>query len=351
MTGSLHERNGVYQAVLCYKDKNKKKKQKWISTGIKFIKGNKRKAETKLAEFIGQYKHLEYNESVKPLFTDIIRQWLENQESKMQKDKLAKSTYEGHLIYVNKHIIPYFETLNLHVDEVTPKHIKDYYHYKYYGDGRKDGKTGGLSIPAIKKHSQIIKQVLTESVISEQIIRNPATGVPLPEKYKQTFNGVFLTSDEANKLLQAFTEHELQAMIYVTLYYGLRRSEILGLKWSAVDFENDTITINHTVVKNLSVEYKDRTKTDTGMLKSYDLLPDVKNILLKVKEREKENRRIFKKEYKESDYIFKQADGNLFRPDCVTRSFQRVLKRHGLRNMRFHDLRHSYVKPTLKNNL
>jgi integrase len=151
---------------------------------------------------------------------------------------------------------------------------------------------------------------------------------------------MFLTGDEANRLLQAFTEHELQAMIYVTLYYGLRRSEALGLRWSAVDFEANTIKIEHTVVKLLSTEYKDRTKSKTSM-RTFPLIDDVRDLLLKLKEKRSENRKTFGNTYKESDYIFKWQDGNLYRPDYVTRAFQRVLKNNGLPIMRYHDLRHS----------
>ena len=127
---------------------------------------------------------------------------------------------------------------------------------------------------------------------------------------------------------------------YVTLYYGLRRSEVLGLRWSAIDFEKNTLTINHTVVKNLSVDYKDRTKTETSNY-TFPLLEDVKVLLLKLKEQQKENRYDYKKEYIDSDYVFAWQDGKLYRPDYITRAFQKVLKQKGFLKMRFHDLRHS----------
>jgi integrase len=114
----------------------------------------------------------------------------------------------------------------------------------------------------------------------------------------------------------------------------------LSLKWSAVDFENELIEINHTVVRGLTIEYKNKTKSQTSM-RTYPLLADVKELFLKLKERQAENRKIFKKEYIESDYIFTWQDGRLYRPDYVTNAFQRVLKKHGLRRIRFHDLRHS----------
>jgi len=335
MTGSLHERYGTYYAVLSYKDKNKKYKTKWIPTGYE-IKGNKTKAKTKIDEFIEQYRHLEYNEAdgKNILFTDAIRQWLEN-----KKNKIERSTYEGYLNYAESHILPYFEPKKLYLQDITPRHIKDYYEDKFKG-GRKDGKEGGLSVRSIKKHSIVFKQVFKEAVITEQIPRNPATGVPFPKNEKPEFKGIFLTGEEANRMLQAFAGHELQAMVYVTLYYGLRRSEVLGLRWSSVNFEENTIKIEHTVVKMMTVEYKDKTKSKTSA-RTFPLLADVREVLLKLKEKQNESRKIFGNTYKDSDYIFKWQDGRLYRPDYVTRSFQRVLKKHGLKVIRFHDIRHS----------
>ena len=333
MTGRLHERNGKYHAVLFYKDKTNKKARLWRSTGYD-VRGNKKKAEAKLREFIEENRHLEYSkeDNDKILFTDAIKQWF-----KGKKGKVERSTYEGYITYVNSHILPYFEKLKLYLSEVTPKHIRDYYEYKFR-NGRIDGK-GGLNVQSIKKHSVILKQVFDEAVISEQIVRNPAGTVPLP-KQEQNMRAIFLTGDEANKLLQAFVGNQLQAIVYVTLYYGLRRSEALGLKWSAVDFESGTIKIEHTVVKNLSIEYKDSTKTKTSM-RTFPLLDDVREILLRLKDEQAENRQIFGDTYNDSDYIFVWRDGKLYRPDYITREFQRVLKANRLNHMRYHDLRHS----------
>jgi integrase len=240
---------------------------------------------------------------------------------------------------VNKHILPYFEKLKLYIDEVTPKHIRDYYEYKFKS-GRLDGKPGGLDIQSIRKHSMVLKQVFTEALIAEQITRNPASAVPLPKQEKHEIKGVFLTGDEANRLLQAFSGHQLQAMVYVTLYYGLRRSEALGLRWQSVDFEENTITIEHTVVKNLTVEYKDKTKTKTSA-GTFPLLEDVKEVLLTLKAQQAENRKTFGNTYHESDYVFVWKNGNLYKPDYITRSFINLLKKKELPHMRFHDLRHS----------
>ena len=101
----------------------------------------------------------------------------------------------------------------------------------------------------------------------------PAKEVPTREKK-------FLTLEEANAVLQAFKGHPMQAMVYITLYYGLRRSEVLGLRWSAVDFERNTLTLNHTIVttKNGTVA-KDKMKTASSY-RTFGLIEDVRTVLL-----------------------------------------------------------------------
>ena len=132
MTGSVQPKKGKWYIRLSYKNKHTKWTQKWISTGYD-VKGNKRNAEAMIPELIEKHKHLEYGQAEeatdkKILFVKAMKQWLDSKENKVER-----STYEGLTIYVNKHIIPYFEKLKLNLDEVTPKHIKDYYEYKFRG--------------------------------------------------------------------------------------------------------------------------------------------------------------------------------------------------------------------------
>ena len=95
---------------------------------------------------------------------------------------------------------------------------------------------------------------MKKAVIEGLITRNPADGVPLATKDNpQQDEYVFLNREEANALLKAFEGNALHEIVFVTLYYGLRRSEALGLKWSAIDFENNTLTIEHTVVKGSTI--------------------------------------------------------------------------------------------------
>ncbi len=332
MTGSLKIKNDRFYAVINYKE-GTQHKQKWIALGLP-VKNNKRKAEAMLDEIKKQYEEAYSTSGGDTLFVTYIRQWLQ-----AKRPLIELSTWEGYQIYAEKHIIPYFEPMKLSLRELKPQHIKEYYEYKYT-NGRLDGKPGGLSVPSIKKHGIVIKEVLNAAVMEDMIMRNPAAGVKLPAKDTASRERVFLSATEANAMLKAFDGHPLQSLVYTTLYYGLRRSEVLGLRWSAIDFDKDTLSINHTVVKNCTVVEKDSTKTQSSF-HTYHLIEDVKEVLLKQRERQAINKKLYGDSYYKSDYVFTWDDGTKFRPDYVTRGFQRVLKQNGIPAMRFHDLRHS----------
>ena len=122
--------------------------------------------------------------------------------------------------------------------------------------------------------------------------------------------------------------------------YGLRRSELLGLKWDSIDFENDRLTIKHTVSKVTKAVEKDKTK-NASSFRSFPLTPEAKAIFNSEKAREAANSFLLKKAYQKNDYVFKWDDGHTYSPDYVSQQFSKLLKKHGLPHIRFHELRHS----------
>lgn len=214
--------------------------------------------------------------------------------------------------------------------DLSARHIKDYINH-LRTNGRLDGKKGGLSDASVKKHLSVLKQALNEAVIFGYISHNPAAPVKIRRSQRPySEKVVMMTASEAQKVIDAFKEHPLRPVVVLAFYYGLRRSEVLGLRWSAIDFERNELRIEHTVVKSLTIEAKDSTKTVSSRA-VYDLLPDVRKMLLEM----------YEKRPPDTEYIHVWPDGRFFRPDYITRGFQRQLKRAGLPRMRFHDLRHS----------
>lgn len=339
MTGCVLQRKDIYYIRLTYYDKGHKRKDKWVSTGLSG-RGAKQKATAMINSFIDKYSYLEKSEHPSKM-AEYLKMWKE-----LQVNEVAETTYDGYHTYVDRHLIPYFDALKIDIQDITAGHIMDYVNYLSSDAGRKDNKIGGQSIASIRKIVSILRKVFDYAVVYGDIKSNPAAQVTLPKREKhgtttsKNNRQVFMTAEDAQKMLDAFRDEELGPIVFVTLYYGLRRSEALGLKWKAVDFDNDTISINHTVVSNGHIVEKDSTKTYCSE-RTYQLLPDVKSLLLRLKEQQKEYKQRLGLGYHMNDYIFKNANGIPYRPDSLTRSFKRALARHGLPQMRYHDLRHS----------
>ena len=125
--------------------------------------------------------------------------------------------------------------------------------------------------------------------------------------------------------------------------------------WNAIDFERNTITVRHTVTeakidgRNVLIQ-SDRAKTKSS-LRTLPLTKDIKEKLLALKETQAENMRVCKDCYnkKYHGYIFVDPMGNLYKPSRITGAFPKILEKHGLRKIRFHDLRHSCASLLLAN--
>ena len=334
MTGCIALRKDVYYVRLSYYDKDHIRKDKFVSTGLSG-RGAKQKATAMIDSLIEKYSYLEKSDHPAKM-ADYLKMWKE-----LQKSEVAETTYDGYHTYIDRHLIPYFKDLNLNIQDITAGHIFDYVNYLSNDGGRKDNKIGGQSNTSIRKIISILRKVFDYAVLYGDIKINPAAQVPMPKRSnKKDERQVFLTAEDAQKMLDAFRDEEIGPIIFVTLYYGLRRSEALGLRWQAVDFDANTISINHTVVGGSQIVAKDSTKSYCSM-RTYELLPDVKDLLLKLKAQQEDYKQRLGSGYHDNDYIFKNPNGMPYRPDSLTRSFKRALARHGIPDMRYHDLRHS----------
>ena len=235
VTASLQIRNGIYQAVLSYK-KNEKWETKWKSTGIKAIKGNKKKAETKKEEIRKKFQEEINSDNIDNediLFIDYMKKWL-----KMISASVEPTTLNGYQGVINGRMTDYFKNTKITLQNIKPKHIQEFYQYLL---------DDGLSGNTVKHYHANIRKALQYAMKTDIILSNPADKVDLPkiEEYKPKF----YTSDEVKILLNEVIGTKLEIPVMIDCFYGFRRSEVIGLKWSAVDFENDTITIDHTITQ------------------------------------------------------------------------------------------------------
>ena len=337
VTGSLQIKNKIYQAVLSYKQDNKWK-TKWVSTKIPAIKGNKKLANAKLEEIKKQFQEEINSDNIDNediLFIDYMKKWL-----KMISSSVEPTTLNGYKGVVNGRMTDYFQNKKITLQNIKPKHIQEFYQYLL---------DEGLSGNTVKHYHANIRKALQYAMKTDIILSNPADKVDLPkiEEYKPKF----YTSDEVKILLNEVIGTKLEIPVMIDCFYGFRRSEVIGLKWSAVDFENDTITINHTITQsNGKLIIRDKTKIKSSK-RSLPLEPIVKSFLLELKEKQEKNKELCGDSYNQEylEYICVDNCGNLIRPDYVTETFLKLLKKKKLKIIRFHDLRHTCASILLKN--
>lgn len=141
----------------------------------------------------------------------------------------------------------------------------------------------------------------------------------------------------------------------VAAFYGLRRGEVLGLKWDVIDFNRGTLTIKRTVTEatidgTMKIIEQDSAKTKSS-LRTLPLIGSFREYFLQVKEAQELNKQVcgncYNHEY--DGFVFVDELGNLMRPDYLTSYFPQYIQKHGCKRMRFHDLRHSCASLLLAN--
>lgn len=339
MNVSLQEKKGTYYAVFRVTDANGKETQKWVSTKIKADGRHKREAKKEAQRIAAEYEAAKTVDYKKITFDEWILEWL--QQKKTEVDSI---TYSGYESYAKNHIIPYYKYKKIQLQKLTPHDIQTYYNDKSKLSTDKEG--AGLSGKSLRNHHVVIRGAL-ESAVRENIIPfNPADRVKLPKKEK--FVGCAYTLQETQSLLEIVRGTTIEDIVTVTVHYGLRKSEALGLKWSAIDFEKGTLEIKSTVVRFSKVVEKDRTKNQSSH-RTYPITTEMAVLLKKIRLRQSENRLLSGECYHVSDYVFTWPDGRPFTPDYVSRKFSQVIAKGGLPHVRFHDLRHTTASLLISN--
>lgn len=332
-------------AVLYYKDPATQKGcTKWVSTGLE-EKGNKRKAASLIPEYVEKYKFLEHaktEQSAETPFADYYSAWL---EKKKTDGSIELSTWEGYKMH-STHIIDYFSECRIKMCELAPKHFQEYYDYQLqYGKrSQKTGERSALAPRTVRSHKNLIVSSLNQAVIEGILSSNPAQYVTVRGKRDKDYRKkeAFLTIAEANDYLDFISVHYPRLLLaaYLGIYYGFRRSEMLGLTWKAVDFDSHKISISQTVVRVITTVEKDRTKTKSSA-RTLDLLPNVEKMLRRLQQEQQENQAFFGNTYHDTPYILRWENGKPYAPDYLSNAFIKAAKEYGRPELTLHQLRHS----------
>ena len=308
-------------------------KQQWIS-----IKGTKKDAERRLSDLLHQIDTGTFMKPGKTTLGEFLERWLKD----YVWPNLAPRTAEGYEHIIRRHLIPALG--NIPLMQLKPEHLQHYYSDKL-SSTRYDGK-GVLSSRTVKHHHVTLHTALESAVKWGLLSRNPADAVSSPRYQNPEWHT--LSEDDINTLLEAAQETPYYALFYLAIYTGMRRSELLALRWSDIDLLLCQLYVTRTLhqLGNGEILYR-APKTAKGRRK-IALSPSAASVLKERREEQELQRAMLGIPLTDDDLVFSQPDGKPLRPDSITHAWIKLVRRIGLKGIRLHDARHSHASLMLK---
>ncbi|MDQ0340229.1 integrase [Caldalkalibacillus uzonensis] len=296
----------------------------------------KREAEKLLADFITELNSDNYFEPEKMMFVDFVQnEWL----PKHAKKHLSKTALDTHIRLLELRILPAFQHFRL--DQIKPIHIIDFLHN--LGEEGMNKKGGSLSPSTIFYHYRILNNIFNFALECQLLKESPLKGVKKP-KIKEKEIEVY-SEEEAYKLLECLeSEESLSWKVFIKLAIttGLRRSELLGLEWKHVDLDEGTISVKQGLTYTPTSGYVIGELKTKGSKRTVSIPESLMNDLKRLKLQKQEERLAAEELWNEEYFfVFSSWNGKPLNPTSVKNWWQRFIKRHGLKYINFHALRHT----------
>lgn len=295
------------------------------------VHGTKKDAERVLRDLAKQLDDGELREPTKMTVAEYLESWLET-----HKNKIAETSYDWYKMVCERHIIPVLGHIRL--QQLTPLMVQEFYNKKL-GSPALNGR-GVLSASSIDHIHKVLHRALNQAVKLHLIANNPCDAVEPPKPKKADID--FWTPDEVIRFLDAIRGDRLYALFYLALHTGMRRGEILGLMWEDMDLENGFISVRRAIVRRYRGTVVKEPKTEKSR-RRIQITRDVVDVLKAYKVIQNKERLLFGEDYVNTGYVFTKPEGGPLEPCYVTGYFNRLVKKAGVRSIKFHALRHTHA--------
>lgn len=334
--GSITKRkDGRWQgyATVGYDPESSKPKKKY------FYSKTRKEVQQLVAEALGKVQSGTYQEASKLKVADWFVIWLEE----YQKMALRTTTYESYGMQSRLHILPAIG--HHYLSKLETCHLQALYNAKLQDGSRLDGKKSGLSPRTVRYIHTIIHACLEQARREGKIMINPADSVKLPKDSAKEHR--FLDTDQVTKLLKAAQDSHYFTAYFLALNTGLRRGELLALRWKDIDLSESMVKVCGGLVRTKDgLKFQEpKTKFSNRVI---GIGPKVVQVLKTHKKEQNENRLAVGQAYQDQDLVFCNELGQPLDPRAITRHFERLLKKAGLEKINFHGLRHTFATLSLQ---
>ncbi len=302
------------------------------------VRGSRGKAENRVAEIISEINAKRFVMPTRVTLAEYLTRWLQD----YARVRVRPTTYDLYETLIRVHIIP--ELGKVQLDRLKPQAIQSFYARKLTGP-RADGKPGTLTPSTVKHMHTVLRVALRHAVKWQLITRSPLDSVDPPKVEKKEIRVWDLT--QVASFLQACQTHRLYAAFLLVLATGMRRGELLGLRWTDINFPNRVLKVSQELVvvrRKLSMQ---QPKT-AGSRRPISIPEEVLEALREHGRRQAEEKEAFEEAYVDNGLVFCQEDGRPLDPRAFTRTFENLTRRAELPRISFHALRHTHATMLLQ---
>lgn len=303
---------------------------------IRNIKGSASDADDFIAEQIRQVRTGSAIDDKKLTVREFLELWLRDVVS-----QLAATTSRRYTQIIKLRAIP--DIGHLRLSKVQPVDMQAL--YGKWMNHRLDKREGKLSARSVMHHHRVLRNAFQHAVQLQLIARNPFDLVKPPKC--NTSKVAVLDEDEAAKLLRSAAESTIYAPVAIALLTGLRRGEVLALRWSDVDFDRRLLSVRQAIVQTEGGLRFKEPKTRTSK-RTVSMSPTLIDVLKKQRVRQGQNRWKFQDDYAPHDLVVAEDDGSPMIPQRLSDRFRALVASAGITKVRLHDLRHSHASHALR---
>jgi len=287
-----------------------------------------RKKSSKALFSIDEGKYLESSKLT-------ISEWLEIWLSEYAQNAVKFTTYESYVQISKTHICPKLGALRL--SEISPLAIQSFYNQL---------SADGLSPKTVKNVHGVLRRALQQAVSNRDLPSNPVDSCVLPKTPKKEMN--VLDESDMARFLKEISGNRHETLFILALFSGMRQSEILGLKWDCVDFDDETIIVKQQLSKPKKDGEHILTSVKNNEVRAIAIAPSVFVLLAVHKEKQAEMRLSAEEYWVDDNFVFTNDRGGHLTHSNIYKRFKGILSKIGINDVRFHDLRHSYATAALQ---
>lgn len=306
-------------------------------TKYETVRGSKRDAQRVLRDRINAAEDGTLGDAGKMTVGEWLAEWLAQ-----AKHSTSAKTHERYTEIVQGHLIPGLGAIAL--AKLSPAAIQSYY-AKALESGRRDGK-GGLSAQTVNHLDRVLNVALKRARALGLISRNPVEDVVKPKVQREEMRT--LAPDEAKALLAIVRPTRMFSPVFLALATGLRRGELLALRWSDIDLDGASLTVRQSLeTTKAGLRFKEP-KTKRGR-RTIALSSAVVEELRSHKAAQARER--LQIGLGRADLVFTKIDGDPINPDGLSKEFTAAARRAGLDGVTLHVLRHTHASDMLRANV